>query len=102
MQRSEANRTSNEYTYRISCSGQRHEQVESMNTQMVAIQKKFHWKALESYQSSRKEQFGSCQRQRVGKMGEGGQKVQTSSYKISHGDVRYSMVAAVNNTVLHI
>ena len=26
----------------------------------------------------------------VGEMGEGGQKVQTSSYKISHGDVMYS------------
>ena len=32
-----------------------------------------------------KEQIGSCQRQgwRVGKMGEGGQKVQTYSYKIN-------------------
>ena len=35
-------------------------------------------------------------------MGEEGQKVQTSSYKISLGDVMYSMVAIVNNTVLHI
>ena len=38
----------------------------------------------------------------VGKMGEEGQKVQTSSYKISLGDVMYSMVTIVNNTVLHI
>ena len=38
----------------------------------------------------------------VGKTGEGGQKVQTSSYKISPGDVMYSMVTIVNNTVLHI
>ena len=38
----------------------------------------------------------------VGKMGERGQKVQTSSYKISRGDVMYSMVTIVTNTVLHI
>ena len=36
----------------------------------------------------------------VGKMGEGGQKVQTSSYKISPGDVMYSMVTIVSNTIL--
>ena len=35
-------------------------------------------------------------------MSEGGQKVQISSYKISHGDVTYSMVTIVNNTVWHI
>ena len=29
-------------------------------------------------------------------LGEGGQKVQTSSYKINSGDVMYSMVAIVN------
>ena len=32
-------------------------------------------------------------------MGEGGQKVQTSSYK-SHGDVMYSMATIGNNTAL--
>ena len=37
----------------------------------------------------------------VGEMGEGGQRVQTSSYKC-HGDVMYSMVTIVNNTVLYI
>ena len=31
------------------------------------------------------------------KMGDGGQKVQTSSYKINHGGVTYSMVTVVNN-----
>ena len=35
-------------------------------------------------------------------MGEGGQKVQNSSYKISPGDVIQNMVAIVNNTVLYI
>ena len=34
--------------------------------------------------------------------GEGSQKAQTSSYKISHGNAMYSMVTIVNNTVLHI
>ena len=38
----------------------------------------------------------------MGEMGEGGKKVQTSSYKISHGGVMCSMVTIVNNTVLHI
>ena len=41
----------------------------------------------------------------MGKMGEGDQKVQTSSYKvspISHGNVMYSIAAIINNTVLHI
>ena len=40
-----------------------------------------------------REQIGGCQRGGelgVGKMGKGGKKVQSSSYKIvSHGDVRY-------------
>ena len=40
--------------------------------------------------------------QKVGKTGEGGQKVKTSSYKIRHEDIMYSMVTVVNNTVLHI
>ena len=31
-----------------------------------------------------------------------GQKGQTSSYKISRGDVTYSLVTTVNSTVLHI
>lgn len=35
----------------------------------------------------------------VGKMGKGSQKVQTSSHKISPGDVMYSMVNTVNNIV---
>ena len=39
----------------------------------------------------------------VGKMSRGrGQKIQTSSYKISSGDVTYGMVTIVKNTVLHI
>lgn len=37
----------------------------------------------------------------VDKMGEEDQKVQISSYKISHGDVKYSMMIIVN-TILHI
>ena len=37
----------------------------------------------------------------LGKMGEGGQEVQTSIYKISHGDIMYRMLTIVNNTVLH-
>ena len=37
----------------------------------------------------------------VGKMGEGGQKVQTFSYKISLGDEMYSMVTIVNDIVLY-
>ena len=36
------------------------------------------------------------------KTGEGGQKVQTSSYKITHGDVTYSMVTKGNNTMSYI
>ena len=36
-------------------------------------------------------------RERVGMMDEGGQEVQTSSYKISHEDVMYSMITTVNN-----
>ena len=35
----------------------------------------------------------------VGKMGKGSRKVQTSSYKVSHGDVIYSMVIEVNNNI---
>ena len=40
--------------------------------------------------------------QGVGKMQERGQKVQTSSCKISHRDVLYIMMTIINNTVLHI
>lgn len=35
-------------------------------------------------------------------MVEGGQKVQTSSYKVNPGDVMYSMMTIVNNAILHI
>ena len=35
-------------------------------------------------------------------MGGGGQKAQSSSYKISPGDATHSMVTIVNNPVLHI
>ena len=38
----------------------------------------------------------------VGEIGEGGPKVPTSSYKRSHGDVTYSTVTIVNNTLLHV
>ena len=38
----------------------------------------------------------------MGRMGEGGQKIQSSSYKISHGEIMYNVVTIVNNTVLHI
>ena len=31
-------------------------------------------------------------------MGKSGQKIQTSSYKISHGDIMYRIVPVVNNT----
>ena len=37
-----------------------------------------------------------------GKDGVEGQKVQTSSYKLSHGDMMYKMVTVVNNTVFYI
>lgn len=35
-------------------------------------------------------------------LGEGGQKGQTSSYKISHGGITYSMLTVINHTVVHI
>ena len=38
----------------------------------------------------------------MSKMGEEGQKIKTSSYKINHGDTMYSMATIVNNTVEHI
>ena len=49
-----------------------------------------------------RDQIDGCQRwgSGVGKIGEGGQKVQAFSYKISHGDGKYSMVTIVN-TILH-
>lgn len=37
-----------------------------------------------------------------GEIGEGGPKVSTSSYKTSHGDVTYSTVTVVNNTLSHV
>ena len=44
-----------------------------------------------------REQIGGCE------MSEGGQKKQTSSYKVlSHGEVMYSMATIVNNTVSYI
>lgn len=43
------------------------------------------------------EQIGACQR-----LGEGDQKVETSSYKISHGNIMYNVVTTINNTVLYI
>ena len=52
-----------------------------------------------------REQIGGCLRLGVGmgEMGEGGQKVQTFSCKISKsGDVMYNMKTTVKNTVLHI
>ena len=51
-----------------------------------------------------REQIGGCQRWElgaVGKMSAGGQKVQTSSYKISHQDVTHGTVIVVANSVLH-
>lgn len=33
---------------------------------------------------------------------QGDKEVQTSSYKISHRDIMYSMMITVNNTTLHI
>ena len=38
----------------------------------------------------------------MGNVGGGGQKVQLSSYKISHGDVMCNMVTVVNNTMLYM
>ena len=38
----------------------------------------------------------------VGHTGEGGPKVPTSSSKTSRGEVTYSIVTTVSNTVLHI
>ena len=35
-------------------------------------------------------------------MGEGGQNVHTSGYKISHKDTVYSIVTTVNNATIHI
>ena len=43
-------------------------------------------------------------RQVAGKIGGGRvyEKAQTSSYKISHGNIRYSVVTIVNNIILQI
>ena len=38
----------------------------------------------------------------MGKLGKGSQKVQTSSYTISPGDIMYSMLSIDYNTVLHV
>lgn len=40
--------------------------------------------------------------ERYERHGDGGQKVQTPNYMISPGDVMYSMLTVVNNTVLYI
>ena len=39
---------------------------------------------------------------RVGNMSKDDQAIQTSSYTVSHGDVMYSMVPIINNTILNI
>lgn len=51
-----------------------------------------------------KEQIYGCYRQgvKVVKTVEGTQQVQSSSYKISHGDVTYRIVTIVNSIVLRI
>ena len=50
-----------------------------------------------------REQNGGCQRGRqMSRMDEEGWKVQTSSYKICHGDAVYIMLSLVSNTVVHI
>ena len=36
----------------------------------------------------------------MGELEAGGQKIQTSSYKINSGDLMYSMMTIVNNTIL--
>ena len=48
-----------------------------------------------------REQIGGCQRWGVGKIGEGRQKVHTSSYNNKSWDLMYSTVTIVNNTVLY-
>ena len=49
-----------------------------------------------------REQNGGCQRGRqMSKMDEEGRKVQTSSYKICHGDAVDTMLTVVSNTVVH-
>lgn len=52
-----------------------------------------------------KEQNGGCQRRgicRMSEMGEESQVVQSSSYKISNGDMMYDMVIIFNNIIEHI
>lgn len=52
-----------------------------------------------------REQSSGCQGLGAGEMGESGQKVQTSTYKMSKlisGDVQYSRVTTMNNAVLYI
>ena len=47
-----------------------------------------------------REQNGGCQRGRqMSKMDEEGRKVQTSSYKICHGDAVYTMLTIVSNQI---
>ena len=46
--------------------------------------------------------FQSCLSWTLSEIGKGDQKVQTSRYKISPGDVTYSMMTTVDNNVLYI
>ena len=57
---------------------------------------------VELKKNEHKEQIGCCQRQRVGKISEGGQKVQIWGYKINKfWGFMYSLVNLVNNTVFY-
>ena len=49
-----------------------------------------------------REWISGCQTRTSGEMDEGGQKIQTSSYKVSDGHVMCSVAAIVNNTSLPI
>ena len=46
-----------------------------------------------------KEQIGGCQRWCVGVDEMGGESQRNSSYEISHGDIKYTMLSTVNNSV---
>lgn len=65
------------------------------------IQKQTDEEATHKY----RDQIGGCQwcRLRLGEMGEGDQKAQTSRYKkISHRDAMCSMMTIINNIALYI
>ena len=59
---------------------------------------------LKNQTHRKRDQIGGCQGWGVeeGELDEGGQKAQTSSYKINHGNVMYRMMILVNNNVLQI